>query len=106
MIDGILEIRMAKLSRKHGYASIAMLHLVLVKASMGELTDAEDLIFKALPIAKRNLGSDHMGFFWGQYHLGAIWVKQRRWDGAERLFVEVTEKQKNNLQGRGRCYPH
>ncbi|KAK3714094.1 hypothetical protein LTR37_008123 [Vermiconidia calcicola] len=105
MMQRVLETRKAKLGREHAYTLLAMLNLALVKAALNQLVDAEAFILTGLPIAERNLGADHIAYLWGRCNLGKIWMKQERWIEAEALFVDVTERQKNTLQGRGRHHP-
>jgi hypothetical protein len=82
-----------------------MMHLAFMKCSLGDLKDAEGLILLALPIAERNLGTDHVACLWDRYHLGIVWVQQKRWDEAERHLLDLTERQRSILQGRGRLHP-
>ncbi|ERF69939.1 hypothetical protein EPUS_05483 [Endocarpon pusillum Z07020] len=105
MMIQVFETRKENLGREHAYTLLAMVNLALVKSGLGNLRGAEELILLALPIAERNLGSDHMGCLWGRYHLGKILVRQQRWEEAERYLVDVTERQRNLLQGRGQYHP-
>lgn len=104
MID-VLETRKKKLGREHQYTLLAMANLARVKCELGHLKDAEELILLGLPIAERNLGPDHIACLWARYHLGKIWVRQERWEEAERHLVDVTDRQRNLLQGRGQYHP-
>lgn len=101
----IFEIRKKKLGREHGYTLLAMVNLALVKQGLGMKKDAEELILMGLPIAERNLGADHMACLWARYHLGKIWVQQGRWIEAERQLEDVTERQRDLLQGRRQYHP-
>ena len=105
MMIEVFETRKKKLGREHAYTLLAMVNLALVKSRLGNLKDAEELVLLALPIAERNLGRDHMGCLWGRYHLGKILVQQKRWEEAERHLVDVTERQRNLLQGRRQYHP-
>ena len=105
MMIEVFETRKQKLGREHGFTLLAMTNLALVKSGLGNQEGAEELVLEALPIAERNLGADHHACLWGRYHLGKIWVQQKRWDEAERLLVDVTERQRNLLQGRGQYHP-
>ncbi|KAG9194307.1 hypothetical protein G6011_04342 [Alternaria panax] len=104
MID-ILDIRKRKLGKEHAYTLLAMVNLALVKCEMGMTMEAEALIQHGLPIAARNLGSGHIAYLWGRYHLGRIWVIQERWAEAETHLLDVTERQRYTLQGRGEFHP-
>ncbi|RMZ68170.1 tetratricopeptide repeat domain-containing [Pyrenophora seminiperda CCB06] len=104
MID-ILEIRKRKLGKEHAYTLLAMVNLALVKCEMGMIMEAEALIQHGLPIAARNLGIGHIAYLWGRYHLGRIWVLQERYEEAETYLLDVTERQRHTLQGRGEVHP-
>jgi tetratricopeptide (TPR) repeat protein len=105
MMIRVYETRKRKLGKEHAYTLLAMMHLAFVKRGLGHLKDAEELILLALPIAERNLGTDHVACLWGRYHLGIVWVQQKRWDKAERHLLDLTERQRSILQGRGRLHP-
>ncbi|KAF1849642.1 tetratricopeptide repeat domain-containing protein [Cucurbitaria berberidis CBS 394.84] len=105
MMNEVVEIRKEKLGREHGYTLLAMTNLALIKSGLGNPEDAEELILVCLPIAERNLGIDHHACLWGRYHLGKIWVQQKRWGEAEQQLVDVTERQRNLLGGRGQYHP-
>jgi len=104
MID-ILETRKRKLGKEHAYTLLAMVNLALVKCEMGMVDEAEVLIQHGLPIAARNLTKGHIAYLWGRYHLGRIWVLQERWEEAEVYLLDVTERQRHLLQGRGQYHP-
>jgi tetratricopeptide (TPR) repeat protein len=105
MMNSVLNIRKTKLGKEHGYTLHAMVNLALVKKGLGDLSGAEELILTGLPIAERNLGANHIAYLWGRHNLGLVWIQQERWDEAESLFFDVTERQKVLLQGRGRYHP-
>ena len=101
----VLETRKKKLGREHQYTLLAMANLARVKCELGNLKEAEELILLGLPVAERNLGTGHIAYLWARYHLGKIWVRQKRWEEAERHLVDVTERQRSLLQGRGQYHP-
>ena len=105
MMIKILETRKEKLGKEHAYTLLAMVNLALVKCKMGMIHEAEALIQHGLPIAARNLTEGHIAYLWGRYHLGRIWVLQERWAEAETYLVDVTERQRYTLQGRGEFHP-
>jgi hypothetical protein len=80
-------------------------NLALVKSELGDLEGADSLIHQGLPIAERNLGPDHVACLWARYHIGKIWVKQKRWEEAELHLIDCTERQCKLLQGRGQWHP-
>jgi tetratricopeptide (TPR) repeat protein len=104
MID-ILETRQRKLGKEHAYTLLAMVNLALVKCEMDMIYEAEALIQQGLPIAARNLTKGHIAYLWGRYHLGRIWVLQERWTEAADYLLDVTERQRHLLQGRGQYHP-
>jgi hypothetical protein len=101
----VFEIRKKKLGREHGYTLLAMVNLALVKSGLGNLNDAEELILMSLAVAERNLGAEHSACLWGRYLLGKTWARQRRWEEAEQQLEDVTKRQCDLLQGRGRYHP-
>lgn len=101
----ILEIRKEKLGKEHAYTLLAMVNLARVKCAMGMTYEAEALIQHGLPIATRNLGEGHIAYLWARYHLGRIWVLQERWAEAVTYLLDVTERQRYTLQGRGEVHP-
>ncbi|KAL1798238.1 hypothetical protein ACET3X_002275 [Alternaria dauci] len=105
MMIKILETRKEKLGKEHAYTLLAMVNLARVKCKMGMIHEAEALIQHGLPIAARNLGEGHIAYLWGRYHLGRIWVLQERWAEAEAYLLDVTERQRYTLQGRGEFHP-
>lgn len=105
MMIKILEIRKEKLGKEHAYTLLAMVNLALVKCAMGMLHEAEVLLLYGLPIAARNLGEGHIAYLWGRYHLGRVWVLQERWEEAVAYLLDVTERQRYTLQGRGEFHP-
>lgn len=105
MMTEVLEIRKIKLGREHNLTLLAMVNLALVKDGLGEHAEAEILISTALRVAKINLSADHIAVLWGQYHLGKTLAHLKRWEEAETLLVDVAERQKHVLQGRGRSRP-
>ncbi|KAI1510557.1 Tetratricopeptide repeat domain-containing protein [Pyrenophora tritici-repentis] len=105
MMIKILEIRKEKLGKEHAYTLLAMVNLALVKCAMGMIHEAEALMQHGLPIAARNLGEGHIAYLWGRYHLGRIWVLQERWTEAVTYLLDVTERQRYTLQGRGEFHP-
>jgi hypothetical protein len=80
-------------------------NLALVKSGLGDLEGADSLIHQGLPIAERNLNPDHVACLWARYHIGKIWVKQKRWEEAELHLIDCTERQNKLLQGRGQWHP-
>lgn len=101
MMLEVFETRKQKLGREHAYILLAMINLALVEVGLGNLEGAEELIQLGLPVAQRNLGADHVACLWANYHLGKIWVHQGLWEKAETLLVDIAERQRNVLQGRG-----
>lgn len=106
MMIKVLEVRKKKFGREHRFTVLATVNLARVKCELGNLNGAEELILQALPIAERNLGTIHNGYFWTRYHLGKILVRQKRWEEAERHLFDVTERQRKSLQGRGQYLPY
>jgi tetratricopeptide (TPR) repeat protein len=105
MMVVVFEARKEKLGREHAYTLLAMVNIARVKVGLGDLKEAEELMLFGLPIAARNLGVGHQGYLWGRYILGQILVRQKRWEEAEQLLSDVTQRQCGLLQGRGKYHP-
>jgi tetratricopeptide (TPR) repeat protein len=105
MMIHILETRKEKLGREHAYTLLATVNLARVKAEMGFLSDAEGLIEYGLPIAKRNLGADHIAYLWGRYELAKVMTKQERWEASEALLKDNIVRQKQVFEKRGGHHP-
>ncbi|KAF1944968.1 tetratricopeptide repeat domain-containing protein [Clathrospora elynae] len=105
MMIEVLDTRKRKLGKEHAYTLLAMVNLALVKSGLSMLNDAEALILEGLPIAERNLGTSHIAYLWGRYQLCRIWIRQKRWKEAEQNLFDVTERQRDILQGRGKYHP-
>lgn len=101
----VLDIRSAKLGKEHGLTLLALGTLALVKKGLGEFSEAEALMLQTVAIGERNFGVDQWRCLAARYHLARIWVAQGRLAEAESQLVDVAERQKRNLQGRGPNHP-
>ncbi|KAL9077542.1 MAG: hypothetical protein Q9157_003344 [Trypethelium eluteriae] len=71
--EKVLAARTAKLGGEHFYTLWSTLNLARIRASRGDVAEAEAAIRAGLLIAYRNLGADHIGVLNGRTYLG--WVQ-------------------------------
>ncbi|KAH8722357.1 hypothetical protein GQ44DRAFT_807903 [Phaeosphaeriaceae sp. PMI808] len=101
-IKEIYETRKEELGKVHSHTLMAMVNFAIVRIEMSDFHGAEELILATLPIGQRNYGPGHVGVLWGRYVLGRIYSGQERWSEAEQILTDVTTRQYDLLQGRGR----
>lgn len=93
--DMMIEVkreRKRRLGTEQPWTLLARCNLARIKSAMGDNAKAEKLIRKALPVAQRNLGENHFGTLMGQTHLAQILVRQKRYDEAEDMFLDVIQR--------------
>jgi tetratricopeptide (TPR) repeat protein len=105
LMTEVLDLRTKKLGKEHPYTLLAMVNMANIKSALGQHQEAESLIRKALPIADRNLCENHIGTLMGRAHLGAILVRQARYDEAETTLLDVIERQRHLSAYRGDFHP-
>lgn len=93
--DMMIEVkreRKRRLGTEHPWTLWARCNLGRIKSAMGDTAKAEKLMRKALPVAQRNLGENHFGTLMGKTHLAHVLVRQKRYDEAEELFLDVIQR--------------
>lgn len=93
--DMMLEVkreRKRRLGTEQPWTLLARCNLARIKSAMGDTAKAEKLMRKALPIAQRNLGENHFGTLMGKTHLAQVLVRQKRYDEAEYMFLDVIQR--------------
>lgn len=93
--DMMLEVkrmRKLRLGTEQPWTLLARCNLGRIKSAMGDTSKAEKLIRKALPVAQRNLGENHFGTLMGKTHLAQVLVRQKRYDEAEDMFLDVVQR--------------
>ncbi|KAF7187760.1 hypothetical protein HII31_10896 [Pseudocercospora fuligena] len=71
-------------NKEHPKTLWAACNLARIKALMGHLAEAEGMIASRLPVAKRNLGADHLGTLMGRAYYGQILTLSGKLDAAEK----------------------
>ena len=104
-MDEVIEIRKVKLGREHAWTLLATLNQARVKVCLEKFDEADELFNECLPIAERNHGKEHMAILFARFCQGRMRCRQRRWADARNILIDVTERQKHNLQGWGRDHP-
>lgn len=94
LMTEVLNERLKMLGRESPYTLWAMSNLAYVKHAMGDHVEAECLIRKGLPIAERNLGTDHHGVLAAQRRLAEILAAQKRYQEAENIFKRLLDRNK------------
>lgn len=84
--------RKQRLGTEQPWTLLARCNLARIKSAMGDTAEAEKLMRKVLPIAQRNLGENHFGTLMGKTHLAHILVRQKRYDEAEEIFLDVIQR--------------
>ncbi|KAH8821918.1 hypothetical protein F5884DRAFT_746205 [Xylogone sp. PMI_703] len=76
------------------YTWLAKVHLARVKSVIGDLGEAENLIRDVMPIAVGYLGEDHLGVLAGKKDLANILIKQKRYEEAEEILLDISNLKK------------
>lgn len=91
MID-VKRERKRRLGTEQPWTLLARCNLARIKSAMGDTVKAEKLMRKALPVAQRNLGENHFGTLMGKTHLAQVLVRQKRYDEAEDMLLDVIQR--------------
>lgn len=84
--------RKKRLGTEQPWTLLARCNLARIKSAMGDTAKAEKLMRKVLPVAQRNLGENHFGTLMGKTHLAHVLVRQKRYDEAEEIFLDVIQR--------------
>ncbi|KAI9811231.1 MAG: hypothetical protein M1827_005563 [Pycnora praestabilis] len=84
--------RKLRLGTEQPWTLLARCNLARIESAMGDNAKAEKLIRKALPVAQRNLGENHFGTLLGKTHLAQVLVRQKRYDEAEDMFMDIIQR--------------
>lgn len=80
------------LGTEQPWTLLARCNLARIKSAMGDTAKAEKLMRKALPIAERNLGENHFGTLMGKTHLAQVLVRQKRYQEAEDMLLDIIQR--------------
>ncbi|KAI9718168.1 MAG: hypothetical protein M1828_006800 [Chrysothrix sp. TS-e1954] len=97
--------RKETLGKEHPYTLLAMANLGRLKSMHNEYTEAESLVRAGLAIADRNLGENHVGASMGRTILGEIFDRQGKYEDAETILLDVTERQRSISSLLGSFHP-
>ena len=84
--------RKRRLGTEQPWTLLARCSLARIKSAMGDHVRAEHLMRKALPIAERNLGKYHLGTLMGKTYLAQVLYRQKRYDDAEAMLLDVLQQ--------------
>ncbi|KAI0538600.1 tetratricopeptide repeat domain-containing protein [Xylaria digitata] len=104
-MDEVITVRKARMGKEAGWTLMALGNQAVVLAAMGKLSEAEQVMLDLLPIAKRTIGTEHIGVLFGQQILATIWIQQGHYNKAERSLLEVAEGQKRMTSRRENYHP-
>ncbi|KFY40867.1 hypothetical protein V495_05209 [Pseudogymnoascus sp. VKM F-4514 (FW-929)] len=99
-MEMILKTRREKLGKEAPWTLVAICNLARAKSALGNMTEAEEMLGAAIPIAERDLGKDHFGTLAGKVHYAQILVRLGRYDEAEDMFTGVIERQRYHSAAR------
>jgi tetratricopeptide (TPR) repeat protein len=80
-----------KLGKEHPKSLWATCNLARIKASVGMLEEAEQMIKTGLPVAELTIGVDHVGTLMGKTYLGQILILADKLDEAESWLCSVID---------------
>ena len=84
--------RKRRLGTEQPWTLLARCSLARIKSAMGDHISAERLMRKTLPIAERNLGKYHLGTLMGNTYLAQVMYRQKRYDDAEAMLLDVLQE--------------
>lgn len=87
------------LGKEHPLTLWACCNLARIKAGLGALVEAEQMVRIRIPIAERNLGETHIGTLFGKMFLGHILMLSGKLDEAQELLELVVDEHERNRRG-------
>lgn len=99
-MEMVLKTRREKLGKEAPWTLLAICNLARVKSALGNMTEAEEMLGAAIPIAERDVGKDHFGTLAGKVHYAHILARLGRYDEAEDMFTGVIERQRYHSAAR------
>lgn len=104
----VLETRRKKMGKENNWTLWARFNFARIKASLGWLEEAEADMWAALESGINNLCETHFAILNGKSHLARVIVAQKRYDEAEIMFEDLTEKSKfdSGLRSEGESPDH
>ncbi|KAI9892831.1 MAG: hypothetical protein M1814_000990 [Vezdaea aestivalis] len=100
MMLEVKRIRKQRLGTEQPWTLLARCNLARIKSAMGDMVSAEALMRKTLPIARRNLGENHFGTLMGETHLAHVILRQKRYDEAEDMLLDVIKRHRYSRAAR------
>jgi tetratricopeptide (TPR) repeat protein len=105
LMSQVVEQRTKKLGKEQPYTLLAICNLARIRSALGYMDEAASLMRAALPIAERNLGENHFGTLAGKVHLARVVVRQKRYEEAEQIFLDVIQRQRYEAAARNGEHP-
>lgn len=87
----VVKIRKKKLGKEHPYTLLALCNWARIKAALGHVQEAEEIIRAGVVIAERVIGETHTGTLFGKAHLGHVLILENKLEEAEELLRHVVE---------------
>lgn len=105
LMSHVVEQRTKKLGKEQPYTLLAICNFARIRSALGHMDEAENLMRAALPIAERNHGENHFGTLAGKVHLARVVVRQKRYEEAEQIFLDVIQRQRYEASARNGEHP-
>ncbi|KAL2699846.1 hypothetical protein AAEP93_009821 [Penicillium crustosum] len=93
MSEEVTLIRKETLGREHPLTLKSTLTVAKIKTAMNQFEEAEQIFLEGLPIAKRNLGENHLGTLTARTWLGHLYWRQERYSEAQEIWEDIITKQ-------------
>ena len=91
IMEEVVQKRSKLMGEESPFTLMARSNLAYIKHAMGANLEAEEMIRRDLPVATRNLGSDHPGVLAMKRRLADILAAQEKNGQAEKLVVQVLD---------------
>lgn len=92
ILQKLLEQRRKMLGEESPYTLLALGNMARIECARGNLEEAERSFRHILPIAARTMGEDHFGTIAGRLHFAQVFVRQGRYDEAEKILTKIIHK--------------
>ncbi|OQE24853.1 hypothetical protein PENFLA_c009G08522 [Penicillium flavigenum] len=93
MSEEVRSIRKETLGHEHPLTLKSTLTVAKIKPAMNQFQEAEQIFLEGLPIAKRNLGENHLGTLTARTWLGHLYWRQERYSEAQAIWEDIVTKQ-------------
>ncbi|OOQ84544.1 tetratricopeptide repeat domain-containing protein [Penicillium brasilianum] len=96
-----MQIRIKTLGREHPFTLKSQLNVAKIQTAMNQFDEAEQHFLEGLPVARRNLGVNHLGTLTAETWFGHLRWRQGRYSEAQAIWEGVTAKHRYEETKRG-----